>query len=1381
MGTGITKGNGIHECHYVNSTELALYDLTNTAIVDTGGYFNGQANAINSQSSAAWVSQLAAYTLGSSPLGYFDGPNGVLMRRLSLSPYNGMATSGGLVLTGCPSACVIAVTTTYNPITGQGNFPAAVGNRFSVTGTGTSLDTCGDGTESAGAQSPYTMASVSSSGWVSNSFACSGLSNGDYTTQKTSCGPDSPPDDGMGGRSQSCARVSQLAHTANPWWTGMETAQTNVNGVDLTQSTYKTYWDGGFSPPAANSLFNGYAMGAIRFAVDPTSTFYLGQTIYALNYAQRVGGVNFTWNETADTAEVNYWQSTYDFEGLALLYAIGSPYWAASEKTAFLNKIYNDLDDPTYTNYSGGSSQCTKSNAVSGGQGVDESTPANHNWGLASGNVASGTNNATHVTLASSAHCIVNSIVMLANGNGSYSNSYGLVTSCSGAVATVSGWVTGSGGTGTPAGLNNLLSITYQGGLTASGTAGQACWLAPPGGYFATWVALTGTNTLPSSGTALPIGGYASQTYSSAPTTMSPSGLTGFGQSPATCTGTANVATTLGTAYTVFDAFSLSGTSSGSVATATFTSSSLVSSIAVGDALIGHNGWMDGTGVTSIESYVCAVGPGSSSACGSANCGTLTAKQACVINGAQVYSSLSSTPAMAWRVPQWTTYDCGFIWSWKHYGMGSQGVTNSVYPLEGAGGNGGASGSNQIISEGGNLGAGDLMQIGIMDLAAANDDSRAVRDLARTQSWWFDYEARHYMDFSGGTDHSGSSYGNITKGGLTLDTWALTQSLANATPSYPSLDLTGPWMQGAATWRMFDVRPDQYGHTQLETLPYVGQEADYGLAPGETPLVGFPFDGSFLWAPSSNTAGYLRNFMEHRGSSVASPYSLWGGSGGTVGPTRSALAFLAHDPNVADIAYSNQPTQIVKNTSSSAACASLTGWPCYQFRGDMMISTGPWLSAGSPNLSASQLHADFHTYTSDYDIFAPGDIRFYKAAPLIGPDTQTPSANMGDDSIQGGAIQFGGPQSSYFNEFANGLANNENNVGKITISNWGGQANSGSFPTAYGDSQSRYAYVSGNVAPAYNVPYLSQSGGPCPNLTIPYANRSIFHSKPSGGDEFIFLLDDVSVGVSCPVAVHVQYPQTGQTLTVNATSMPTGKTICVNSSYAQVACSGLNTNRLVEELEDGGEYSNNPPARDYGLMSWFTSPGTITLNWDCPGSYTTGNQPQCSPSSPYTGGNGYTNRVTVAAGSSVGAPVSGEQTWLIVHKVMQSLTDATIQPTAFNPNSTWTGAQVCGASSCAVGMFAIGNATQSTIPVFTTTHAGTAQYLIAGLTPGTYSVKVGGTAVSGSPFTVPVNDTSLEFESVAGTVSITVSVGSSAATSSKVSGQAAVSGNVTIH
>jgi hypothetical protein len=60
-------------------------------------------------------------------------------------------------------------------------------------------------------------------------------------------------------------------------------------------------------------------------------------------------------------------------------------------------------------------------------------------------------------------------------------------------------------------------------------------------------------------------------------------------------------------------------------------------------------------------------------------------------------------------------------------------------------------------------------------------------------------------------------------------------------------------------------------------------------------------------------------------------------------------------------------------------------------------------------------------------------------------------------------------------------------------------------------------------------------------------------------------------------------------------------------------------------------------------------------------------------------------------------------------------------------------------------LFARGGVTHANITGFTTTHSAGAQYLIEGLTPGTYAVTIGGTAVTGSPFTVAAADNSLEF------------------------------------
>jgi hypothetical protein len=116
------------------------------------------------------------------------------------------------------------------------------------------------------------------------------------------------------------------------------------------------------------------------------------------------------------------------------------------------------------------------------------------------------------------------------------------------------------------------------------------------------------------------------------------------------------------------------------------------------------------------------------------------------------------------------------------------------------------------------------------------------------------------------------------------------------------------------------------------------------------------------------------------------------------------------------------------------------------------------------------------------------------------------------------------------------------------------------------------------------------------------------------------------------------------------------------------------------------------------------------------------------------------------------------------------------------PDSNWFVAQCAGAVSAMVFAGARGGTTYSSINSFTTTHSGTAQYLLGGLNAGTYTVKVNGLQVSGSPFTVAAGDNSIEFTSTAGAVAL--SSGGSlpvGAVGTAIGGGAAAHGNVAIH
>lgn len=1265
-GAGITPANGIFQCHYVDSTHLSLYSsASNTAVPSI---VNGQGGPWFTGGQGQWVAPVTAYTLGSGPRGWFDGWDGPKMRRLALGSAGGLTaftvTGGsGSVCTSTP--CVMTVTTSYDPTTQP--IPVTTSQVFAVHGTGTSLDTCGSG---GGADSPYSIASVTSGGWVSGSFTCPGLSTGNYLTINSTCGPTATPNDLRGGTSP-CTTLTFMGVNTNPWWTAMLTQQSADNM--LTYPNYKTIWDGGSVYPQ-HYLMQDYAMGAMRFLVDPSSDFFLAQGVYALDHPERESGVNFTQNEGAgvfqSNADTNY---TVDVNGLASLYAVYSPYYTAAKKAIFLNKVYNDIDDPSVTT-------TTKAN-------TDMSNPSNHSWVLATGNIVAGTNDATHVTLASAGHCVVHSIIMLANGNTlNYSqNTYGYVSSCAGAVAAVPGWIKETGATGRTPALDQVLSgtITSVGSLSCTGAAGQWAQL-DNGGTYAN-VYLTGTNTL---GTNLviisPGNGYASPVTS----------LRGFNAGSATCNGgTATVSTVLGTAYTVFDTVTPSNTAPGATNTVTFTgTASLAGTVNVGDGIIVNTGWGNNFSVNNTESYVSAVGTN-----------TLT-----VINGP---GGMVSGYTMAWRVPAWTTNDVGREWAQSHATVGLPGGNGQIYPPVGGVNQG--SGATGIIQEGPN-GVGGLYESWpALDMAVGAADSRAVRHLSKVNSYAWDYIIRPSMDYSTGWVHDGSGYSaDLDTPTLELLTWSLKNSTYNSSPSFP--DTYGAWLSNIATQNMFQTLPLLTTPGTVWIAGWGGAQAGYQLNGTLTPSVSF--NPSVGQDPTGLSAKLFHSFADNVNSYAPTPSSFWGATGSL--PERRELALIHNDPGIGSTNYRTQPTQYIFNVSSPTLCATLTGWTCNLFRGDTMVSRSGW-SANTDTL----YYFNSGTLVDGYQS-PPITTYLFKAGYLFGAGTGNPPGSgwNSDSSIYADALQFGGAQSETYREFMAGQTGNKSGlIGKAYTTRFAA-VNAGSFGPQYGDQSSNYAYVCSDSAAAYNASFLG---------TVPsFVENCRLHLKKPGLDEFLFEFTDASTSVGTPIKRAIQYNQNGQTFS-NPT-LTSGSTTCPGSG----GCASINTNgRLIKSLESGSGSAT------YGLLTYITSPRTITVVDD---------------------GNGtYSHPFSVSAGTAGSAQTL--YTSVLSHKIMQTLSDTTYTTADLNPDANFTGVFAQGSTSAAVYVEARNNTTQSSITAFSVnpTLAHT-QYLIAGLSPGAYTPRINGTPVAtcngvAVPCTVAANDNSLYWEDT-GTGALTISL-----------------------
>lgn len=143
----------------------------------------------------------------------------------------------------------------------------------------------------------------------------------------------------------------------------------------------------------------------------------------------------------------------------------------------------------------------------------------------------------------------------------------------------------------------------------------------------------------------------------------------------------------------------------------------------------------------------------------------------------------------------------------------------------------------------------------------------------------------------------------------------------------------------------------------------------------------------------------------------------------------------------------------------------------------------------------------------------------------------------------------------------------------------------------------------------------------------------------------------------------------------------------------------------------------------------------------------------------YTGGSGDTYRVTVCSsttGTSCAATLTTAE-FAVVHEPVAG-TGNTMPTTSIlaTIDGNHRGIEIDG-SSPKVAVFSKGGSSY-TSSSFTTAHPGTAQYVVTGLTPGTYNVTVNGTPVV-SGVTVSSGDESLYFESTSGAVVVSAASG----------------------
>lgn len=403
------------------------------------------------------------------------------------------------------------------------------------------------------------------------------------------------------------------------------------------------------------------------------------------------------------------------------------------------------------------------------------------------------------------------------------------------------------------------------------------------------------------------------------------------------------------------------------------------------------------------------------------------------------------------------------------------------------------------------------------------------------------------------------------------------------------------------------------------------------------------------------------------------------------------------DPQIPELDYTTLPTQYLFKDTSWSTCNAMGLSLCSSSRlvsEDGLISRTGW---GSQSDTWSEFMARNFFGEGDHDNSQAGVYMINKVGYLTGPGTYpVGSQQQGEINTQlWDMVEFGGSNSLRPGR-GTGLGTDEGE-GVASITRWRGATN-------YGDTVNPFVYAMSENKDMYTN-------------TIDRYQVSFMHFKKPGATETFINYTDISVA-SSPTAVRGQLHLPQNLQAAIASSPAEGDTTCTGG------CVNLNTNREVIESE-----ANSIGLDTYGLITKWFSPGTIEVRWD---------------GSVYTGSQGNDYRVSVC-GSSCGASVSTVD-YVQAHKIMANLADTTFTATGLDSADTlFTGVQ----TSDVVALFARHGLTQPGVAI-TTTHAGTAQYGIAGLDAGSIAVTRNGTPIAGSPFTVTAGDNTLYFEGLSG-------------------------------
>jgi len=1098
-----------------------------------------------------WAAKYTAVPLPPGPFGWFDGLNGSVTRKLALGTANGLSISGGVMVSGCPSSCTVTITTTYE-------HGMAVGDSFSIHGTRSeTVNTAATGN----AHAPFTVASVTPTSFTSASFQAD-LANGDYTFNNT-CGPATPPNDTNIG-TNNCVRISQLAYTGNVIWDRLMSDTKGLYGP-ANPGKYLFPQDnptgGYFLNGPVYGVSNVYSLAAIRWFVDPSDTLSFRVALYFMKNVEQSFGVS--WPCYADivfqacgvTSGGLQGDQDQFWAGLSFLAAIIVPSMSPATRQTFIDKMYNDTNDyhSTITTAHTDMSEDRLNRVIATGQAQGGSATSIKL--AASDTQPSGYYVGSVVHLGYSTPitnwAIGNGTVVTTAGNWGYNANIPIINN------TIFVKISGVSGAGCES-MNNWWQISSSGGLPIDNTHFQIQNLPgcsqPVGGTVTSYDLQCPDASI---GIYHPCAGLITA-YDADSKIATISG--GFG-------GTAPLNVTPDMAYKVYATISLSTNAANASATVIGYNTHFTTDIAVGDAIVGANGYTSTFGYPwLVMSYVTSV---------------IDDTHLTVLNENNPIAS--GKPTIAWFIPAWKPGDTGFKWYGDHW-QGAVGTQAVKAPPSG----GGLTGCPSGVCPGANNGILYSHARAGLALNLAPYDSRAVKDLAMMWSYALDYELSHYLAYISGQAHSGSVYslGNEYAIGFMATT------LFPGIPDFPAID--NQWAKNTALYGIYSILPDLNWNSlppKPTPMAYGGESGQGYIDPGSATEQAYGLNPVFSLAPTSDEAKYLAYFINQYGMS-------WGYITGRL--NYDGIALLHDDPRTFARAkpYNGLPLQYGFLKSGSSVCAASAGSTntgnqlCPGgLKSFSMISRTGWSDPITLAGRTSTLtYFGMRSYAGDHDTPQCGATWIYKVGQLIGLDgTGTIGYGNEDGTIRQDLLRFGNTSLNRNFGYASPSIDGRIPYGYCSTTQWA-SSNHGSWDPQYGDQDSKYAYACADITSTYHPG------------TLNWGRRCVADLKDTslngGTGEQIIVQGTFVDTSSAPIAVegHIHYSQNGQSLDGSESVGMTyseGNTTCPGSD----GCRNLDATRLVQSMEDGGTDVVNPK-RQYGVLTRIFSPGAITVRDD---------------------------------------------------------------------------------------------------------------------------------------------------------------------------------------